>query len=304
VSKIFDALSKAQGEVASLALPLIKGAGAAEPQGDRNVNIDIPQNSCQPSTLRSEPKQLRFEEVHVKHFGRVVFHTEPAGAAADRFRLLRMRLRDCWAAGKLKSVLITSALPGEGKSTIALNLATALAEERTRTVLLVDGDLHRGSLNNQLGLDPHVGLAECLQGRLNPLSAIRRVDPFGWYFLSAGQLSVGSPTELLQPQELSAVFQKLSSQFDWIVVDSPPILALSDAVAYRQHVDGSLLVARAASTSEKDVEDAIALLGRRHIIGLVLNGIEKLQHPYSAYYQNQRDGKSIVSSTIPSKDSL
>ena len=235
-----------------------------------------------------------FEEVHVKHFGRVVFHTEPAGAAADRFRLLRMRLRDCWAAGKLKSVLITSPLPGEGKSTTALNLATALAEERTRTVLLVDGDLHRGSLNNQLGLDPHVGLAECLQSRLNPLSAIRRVEPFGWYFLSSGQLSVGSPTELLQPQELSTLFQKLSSQFDWIVVDSPPVLPLSDAVAYRQHVDGSLLVARAGSTSEKAVEDAIALLGRRHIIGLVLNGIEKLQHPYSAYYHNQRGDKPTV----------
>ena len=82
-----------------------------------------------------------------------------------RFRLLRMRLRDCWAAGKLKSVLVTSPCPGEGKSTTALNLATALAEERTRTVLLVDGDLHRGSLNNQLVLDPHVGLAECLQNR-------------------------------------------------------------------------------------------------------------------------------------------
>ena len=93
-----------------------------------------------------------------KHFGRVVFHTDPTSAAADKFRLLRMRLRECWAAGQLKSVLITSPLPGEGKSTTALNLATALAEERTRTVLLVDGDLHRGSLNHQLALEPHVGL--------------------------------------------------------------------------------------------------------------------------------------------------
>ena len=106
--------------------------------------------------------------------------------------------------------------------------------------------------------------------RLNPLSAIRRVEPFGWYFLSAGQFSVGSPTELLQPQELATFFQKLSSQFDWIVVDSPPVLPLSDAVALRQHLDGTLLVARAGSTPAKAVEDAIALLGRKHIIGLSL----------------------------------
>jgi capsular exopolysaccharide synthesis family protein len=290
LSKIFDALNKAQGDVASLALPLIDNAGMASVSGDRRG--DGPSQSLpQPSALKPEPKQLRVEEAQVKHFGRIVFHTDPAGAAADRFRLLRMRLRDCWTAGKLKSVLVTSPLPGEGKSTTALNLATALAEERTRTVLLLDGDLHRGSLNNQLALKPHIGLAECLQNRLNPLSAIRRIEPFGWYFLSAGNLNGGTPTELLQPQELSTLFQKLTSQFDWIVVDSPPVLPLSDAVALRQHIDGTLLVARAGSTSAKHVEDAIALLGRKHIIGLILNGIENLDRPYSAYYNYHRDNK-------------
>jgi len=291
LSKIFDALSKAQGEVASLALPLIDTAGKSVVDADRRVNADIPQSVPQPVTLKPEPKQLQVEEVHVQHFGRVVFHTDPMSAAADRYRLLRMRLRECWAAGKLKSVLVTSSMPGEGKSTTALNLATALAEERTRTVLLIDGDLHRGSLNNQLNLNPHVGFTECLQRRLNPLSAIRRVEPFGWYFLSAGQFSVGSPTELLQPQELATFFQKLSSQFDWIVVDSPPVLPLSDAVALRQHLDGTLMVARAGSTPGKAVEDAIAILGRKHIIGLILNGIEKVDSAYSAYYHNHRGDK-------------
>ena len=166
MSKMFDALSKAQGEVASLALPLIDAAGTAGPAEDQRANVDVPQSFIQPAALRPEPKQLRVEEVHVKHFGRVVFHTDPTSAAADKFRLLRMRLRDCWAAGKLKSVLITSPLPGEGKSTTALNLATALAEERTRTVLLVDGDLHRGSLNDQLASRP-----ACWIGRMS-----RRAD--------------------------------------------------------------------------------------------------------------------------------
>ena len=303
MSKLFDALNKAQGDVASLALPVIHGAGTDGPVPDRRVNTDVPQTFTQHAALRPEPKQLRVEEVHVRDFARVVFHTDPTSAAADKFRLLRMRLRACWAAGQLKSILITSPLPGEGKSTTALNLATALAEERTRTVLLVDGDLHRGSLNRQLALEPHAGLVECLRNRLNPVSAIRRVEPFGWYFLSAGQLIVSSPTELLQPQELSTLFQKLSTQFDWIVVDSPPVLPLSDAIALRQHLDGSLLVARAGSTSAKAVEDAIALLGKRHILGLILNGIETLEQPYRAYSQYHRNARSTSSVINPSTDS-
>lgn len=301
MSKIFDALNKAQGEAASLALPLIDNAGASVTRVERREsreNKDVPQSIHTAAALRPEPKQLRFDEVYLECLGRVVFHTDPNGAAADRFRLLRMRLRDCWAAGKLQSVLVTSPLPGDGKSTTALNLATALAEERTRSVLLVDADLHRGSLNDQLGLQPHIGLSECLQSRVNPLSAIRRVEPLGWYYLSAGNLVLGSATDLLQPQELAILFQKLSSQFDWIIVDSPPVLPLSDAVALRQHIDGSLLVARAGSTPVKSVEDAIALLGRRHIIGLILNGIEKLNHPYSGYYKYRPGDK------IPPSDQL
>jgi capsular exopolysaccharide synthesis family protein len=284
LSKIFDALRKAQGEASSIALPLIDGAGAPTP-GDQRRNTGGPQTLSYPTILKAEPKQLHAEEIRAEHLSQVIFQTNPTSIAADRFRLLRMRLGECWKAGKLKSVLVTSPLPGDGKSTTALNLATALAEEKTRSVLLVDADLHLGSITQQLNLDEYAGFAECLHGQMNPLSAIRRVEPLGWHFLPSGRRDVGSPTELLQPQELAILFQKLSSHFDWIVVDSPPILPLSDAVALRQHVDGTLLIARAGFTPEKAVNDAIGLLGRKHILGLVLNGIEKINQPYSSYYQ-------------------
>jgi len=120
---------------------------------------------------------------------------------------------------------------------------------------------------------------------MNPFSVIRRVEPFGWHFLPAGQRSVASPTELLQPQELATLFQRLTSQFDWVVVDSPPLLPLSDAVALRHYIDGTLLVARAGYTPETAVNEAISLLGRKHIIGLILNGMETLKRSYSSYYQ-------------------
>ena len=294
MSKIFDALRKTQGEVSSIALPLIDGAGAPAAGTDQSRNTGGPQVFYSPTVLKAEPKQLHVEKVHVEDLARVIFHTDPTSTAADRFRLLRMRLGECWKAGKLKSVLITSPLPGDGKSTTALNLATALAEEKTRSVLLIDADLHHGSITQQMDLEQYAGFTECLSGQMNPLSAIRRIEPLGWHFLPSGRRDVGSPTELLQPQELATLFQKLSSQFDWIVVDSPPILPLSDAVALRQHIDGTLLVARAGYTPAKAVNDAIALLGRKHILGLILNAIEKLHQPYSSYYQYGRGSKATT----------
>lgn len=292
MSKIFDALRKAQGEVASLALPLIEGAGAAAP-GTEQRKSTSPQSLYTPGLLKAEPKQIPVEEIHVENLARLIFYTNPTSTAADKFRLLRMRLDECWKTGKLKSVLVSSPLPGDGKSTTALNLATALAEKRTRTVLLVDADLHHGSITQQLTPAPCAGLAECLHGRTNPMSAVRRIEPLGWHFLPSGKRDARSPTELLQPQALATLFQKLSSQFDWIVVDSPPVLPLSDAVALRQHIDGILLVAMAGSTPSKAVNEAIGLLGRKHILGLILNGIEKLNQPYSSYYEHH-GGKAAV----------
>jgi capsular exopolysaccharide synthesis family protein len=247
-----------------------------------------------------EERDLRhaaFEYVDAKRLGQVFFYTDPNSPIADRFRLLRMRLRSPSATGKLQTVLITSALPGDGKTTVALNLATALAEQRKRKVLLIEADLHRGCIAEQLGLKAEVGLKECLQDGLNPLSAIRRVEPFGWHLLQSGTLRVVNPTELLRPQELSAVLRKLSIHFDWIVVDSPPVLALTDGIALSQVVDGTLVVARAERTSSKAVEDAIALLGRKQVLGLVLNGVSTVDQPYSAYHNYYKRENSALPET-------
>jgi capsular exopolysaccharide synthesis family protein len=292
LSKIFDALNKAQGEVAAFALPLIDNAGTVGVVTEQRAPVQMaPQSLTFGGTLKTELKHLDIEEAQLEGLDRVVYYTDPNSPAADRFRLLQMRLREHWTAGKLSSILVTSPLPGDGKSTVALNLATALTEQRKRTVLLVDADLHRGRLSEWLGLRPHAGLAECLQHGLNPLSAVRRIEPLGWYLLSAGKLREGSPTELLQPQDVSSLLQKLSPHFDWIVIDSPPVLALSDAVALTHHVDGSLLVARAGCTSAKAIEDTIALVGQKNVIGLVLNGMEQIDQPYSAYHNYYREAR-------------
>jgi len=220
-------------------------------------------------------------ELHAK--SRLVCLTDPASAGADRFRYLRMRLREHWNAGKLKTLLITSPLPGDGKSTIARNLATMLAEGGKKTVLLVEADLHRPSLSAVFGLQERTGFGECLELGLNPMAAIRRLEPLSWYFLGAGKCA-GNAAELMQIEALAEVMERLKPHFDWILFDSPPVVPFTATLALRKLADASLLVVRAHRTPSKLLDQSIGLIGREHIAGIVLNDLEDLNRLYYKYY--------------------
>jgi capsular exopolysaccharide synthesis family protein len=263
VSRFFDIVRKSQ-----------------EQMGDSSAFLD---GTAENIEKACDPPQIPVEEAHIQPESRVVFHTDPRGPSAERFRFLRMRLRELWNAGKLRSLLITSPLPGDGKSTIAMNLATALAEQGKRSVLLVEADLHRSSLTQQLGLESRPGLAECLEDGLNPMSAVRRLEPLGWYLLSSGTPR-SNPTELLQSEAVSGIMQELAPYFDWILIDSPPVAPLSDALCLARQADASLLVVRAGRTPREVVEQTLALLGPEHVLGVLLNGVEGLDRLYSKYY--------------------
>lgn len=246
------------------------------------AEVEIPVKPPGLADCPVEHAQVRLEQ-------RLVFYTDPHSPAADRFRYLRMRLRESWSAGKLKRLLITSPLSQEGKSTVVLNLATALAERGQRAVLLIDADLHKSCIVERLGLNTWAGLGECLHGdRRDPLSAIRRVDPFGWYLLPAGE-PIKIPTERLQTQHFGTIMQRVSPHFDWILIDSPPAVLLTDAASLQQHVDASLLVVRAGSTPREAVEHATELLGAKNVFGIVLNAVDPRSHIHGRYqYQDVR----------------
>lgn len=252
-------------------------------------------------------QQVPTEEVQMHPGSRIVVHSDPRSAGADRFRFLRMCLRELWSAGKLKSLLVTSPLPQDGKSTVAMNLATALAEEGKRTVLLIEADLHRPTLAEQLGVEMRAGLADCLEGGLNPFSALRRLEPLGWYFLPAGEPR-SNPTELLQTEAFAGVLQKLSPHFDWILIDSPPVIPLTDALSLARQANATLLVAREGRTPGDAIEKAIAVLGRQRVLGIVLNAVEGLDRLYSGYYGYSGYSENTKLKTIRrvanSKDSL
>jgi capsular exopolysaccharide synthesis family protein len=227
--------------------------------------------------------QIPVEEVQLQPGSRIAMHTDPRSAGADRFRFLRMCLRELWNTGKLKTLQITSALPQDGKSTVAMNLATALAERGKRSVLLIEADLHRPTLTEQLGIQEREGLADCLEGTLNPVSTLRRLEPLGWYLLPAGQPR-SNPTELLQTDAFARVLQRLSGSFDWILIDSPPVIPLTDALSIARQANATLMVAREGRTPRGAIEKSIAMLGKQRVLGIVLNAVDGLDKMYSGYY--------------------
>jgi len=230
-----------------------------------------------------ELHQIPVEEVHIDPESRIVLHTDPRGLAADRFRFLRLRLRERADAVGLKTILVTSPLPQDGKSTVALNVATALAERGKRSVLLLEADMHHPTLAQLLGVPVGPGLAECLENGVDPMSAVRRLEPLGWYLVPSGDAH-GNPTELLQSDRISNILGTLSRHFDWVVIDSPPVTPVTDALSLARHADASLLVVRAGRTTHEAVTAACTLLGAKNVIGIILNGVEGLTRLYSKYY--------------------
>jgi receptor protein-tyrosine kinase len=220
---------------------------------------------------------------------RIVVATDLSSPGADRFRFLRMRLRELRSAGNVRTVLVTSAMPQDGKSTVAMNLATVLADGGKSSVLLIEGDLHRPSVAAALGITPGRGLAECVETGVNPMSVIQKVAPLGWYLLQAGSTRE-NPTALLQDEALGTVMDTVRHHFDWTVIDTPPLAVLTDALLLGRYADTSLMVVRANATPKPAINEALARLGTSHVFGIIVNGESELNEAasrYAGYYKKQ-----------------
>jgi len=308
MSKVFEALQRLEREsgkppvgVSNAAQEVFRNGGSSgivspeEGESEEKVTAapiaaEVPPRSAE-SAFQIE--QVPVQDVTITAETRIVYFTDPNSSGADRFRLLRMRLWPLWEGGKLRKLLITSAQLQDGKSTVTLNLATALAEKGKRKVLVIEGDLVHPTIANRLGLPDLPGLAECLELDPDPTLLLQRLEPLGWYLLPAGRPR-GNPTELLQSPLLANVFDVLRPHFDWILVDSAPVIPLTDTLSFRQHVDAGLLVVRAERTPRDAVEAAIGRVGPQNLLGIILNGAQELDRLYSNYgksYDVQGRGK-------------
>jgi len=201
---------------------------------------------------------------------RLVSFTDTESLAAEKFRFLGVRLRQLQQGRMLKKVLITSTLPEEGKSLVAANLAATLARRQQQKVLLLEGDLRRPVLAQQLG-HPHVpGITEWLYEGAGPINNIYHLEGPGFWLLPAGR-PPENPLELMQTGKLHSLLEQLTVTFDWIIIDSPPLLPLADTSVWTRLVDGVVLVVREGKTEKRQLQRGIATLDRSRLLGVVLN---------------------------------
>jgi capsular exopolysaccharide synthesis family protein len=206
---------------------------------------------------------------------------------AEKFRFLGVRLRQLQQSRPLKKLLITSTIPEEGKSTVAANLATILARRQQPKILLLEGDLRRPTLARQFGLPSLAGLSEWLQGEPRPIKHIYRLEESNLWFLPAGR-PPANPLELMQSGRLSELMNQLSAWFDWIVIDSPPILPLADTSVWARLADGILLVTREGTTKRRMLQRGLQALEQSKLLGAVVNSSANTDH--SNYYQRYGPG--------------
>ena len=200
---------------------------------------------------------------------RLVTMNHDRGAGAEQFRMLSVRLKDRRKEAGLRKILITSSVPGEGKSVVAANLAVSLARGGGENVLLLGGDVLSPGLNRLLGCDGIPGIHECLNGDQPYINYLYRVAPFSLWFLPPGKAS--DRINVMESARLKELLDLLSSSFDWVVIDSPPLLPLADANVWARMVDGVLLVVREGKTSKKCLQRAISGLGGPQLLGVVVN---------------------------------
>jgi capsular exopolysaccharide synthesis family protein len=225
-------------------------------------------------------------KVRVPPTSRLVYFTEPDGLAAEKFRFLGVRLRQLQQNRPLKKILVTSTIPQEGKSLVSANLAGVLAQ-RKQKVLLIDGDLRRPVLAQQFGLGRLSGLGEWLQSGLRTPSNIYHLGAPGFWLMPAGD-PPANPIELMQSGRLSELMRQLATMFDWIIVDSPPLLPLADTTIWSRVTDGTLLVAREGMTEKARLQRGLEILKKSDLLGVVLNGCMNPSHKTYYYYSQPK----------------
>jgi capsular exopolysaccharide synthesis family protein len=207
---------------------------------------------------------------------------QPDSYVAEQYRSLRGRLDSLASQRPLKTIAVTSANAGEGKSTCSVNLACVTAMSVGRSVLLVDCDLRRPKVHWTLGLQPQVGLAEVLLNQATIDEAIVKVAGINLDVLPVRMIP-SNPSELLASPEMRRVIEEVARRYDRVVLDTPACLGLPDAKSISELCDGLVMVVRAGVTPKEDVQAALDILDRRRVVGLVLNGSEATREQYGYY---------------------
>src|SRR5262245_10169810 len=241
-----------------------------------------------PSQALNLPSHAHVRQERPRPAEELVSLRAPQSLEAEQYRSLRETLERRRRESGLRVVAITSAAPGEGKTVTSLNLAGALAQSAEARVLLVDADLHRPAVARYLGLTDEraLGFSDILaDGGCTLAQAVRRLDSVNVSVLLPGRTHP-KPYELLTSPRLESVVGDMRHQYDYVLIDTPPVLPVSDCRVLGRWVDGFLVVVAAHQTTRKMLSEAIRLLDANKVMGVVFNGDDRPRPVYYGYYSS------------------
>ena len=229
--------------------------------------------------------------------------SKPREAPAEEFRSLRTRLNHMQTVQPLHTLVVTSASPAEGKSFTAANLALTQAQLAEHRVLLIDFDFRRPTVDKVFQVPIAPGMTNYLQGTAAFSDVIRRVGDTNLYIITAGD-PVTNPLELLNLKECGTLLAEVRSHFDWVILDSPPLLFAADGNLLATMCDGTILVVRIGTTTFDSVSRALQSLCENNVLGIVVNGARRgeLYSKYSYYHDYYTYGADQENKEEPDKD--
>jgi protein-tyrosine kinase len=302
MSRIHEALKKAEQEratVQAIGTDILTASPSTNASSPEDVEIgSIPGNRSVADTLAiSTGGYLRFDDLR-KHCAHPDWHLDPnvnvfinpelSVHGAEQFRTLRSRLYQIRSAQNLRTLLVTSSLPAEGKTFVTNNLAQAIVRQPDRRALIIDADLRCSRMHVPLGAPASPGLTDYLRGEVDEMAIIQHGLEGNLCFIPGGN-PVTNPSELLSNGRLKALLDRVTPVFDWVILDSAPLLPVHDSSVLGDLVDGVLLVVRAGQTPSETAVRACQELRGQNVVGVVLNAVGP-QHAYGESYYSSAYG--------------
>ncbi len=226
----------------------------------------------------------------------MVMANDHGSLAAEQYRKLKSVIVKLVQMGKLgKSMMVTSAVSGEGKTITSLNLAITLAQEFDHTVLLIEADVRKPSILNYLGLRAERGLSDCINDGVDISEVLVKTGIGSLNVLPAGRY-VENPVEMFSSNKMTALFDEIKTRYSdrYIIVDTTPLLPFAEPQYIANVVDGVLLVVREGVTTQEKLKSTVDMLKNNNLVGIVSNGVTQPSsgHGYYGYYgyRGSREG--------------
>ena len=280
MGKIFDALEKANTQDTN-------NRFSVRNRKDKTTNTGSAENVI---AIDSANKLSSNKRIHPN----LIAYHAPQSIEAEHFKVLRTNLLFPAHGNPIRKILVTSALPNDGKSFVSSNLATSIAQGIEEYVLLIDCDMRKPSIHSYFGYEQVTGLSEHLSSEMDLSKSLLKSAIPKLTLLPAGQPPI-NPTELLSSKKMKSLLDEVTNRYNdrYIIIDSPPPSMAAETIAIANHVDGIILVVRSGKTPKNAVAETIEQIGKEKLIGIVLNYSDLTSKQYYGYGKKYYSKKTV-----------